>query len=109
MNNVRVYGDLPTMILRIIVEKVTKCDFWYLIHKYILDPCETKNTFIYIPQDRLQDCISNNYEMRIINNELKVFDTISLGKCNDSKASDRSLYGNLFKKYLTMNLAEFIS
>lgn len=86
LENKGIYSDLPAMILKMIVEHVTSYKFYDLIKEWILETCQMKNTFIHIPECRVQDCISNNYEMRIVNNQLIVFDNILPGVCNDGKA-----------------------
>lgn len=86
LNNKGVYSDIPAMVIRIIVEKVMHTDFWSLIQKWIIVPCQLENTFVNIPQEKLLNTVSNNNEYRIINNKLVVFDEIKEGICNDGKA-----------------------
>lgn len=86
LKNIGVYSDIPAMVVRIIVEKVMNKDFYLLIKEWILIPASMNNTYIKIPEDKLTDTVSNNYEIRIIDNSLIIDSNIERGICNDPKA-----------------------
>ena len=86
LENRGIYSDIPSMIIRIIIEKITNQDFFSLIEKWIIKPCELKNTYIKIPDHMLSNTVSNNYEHRIINDKFITYDHITKGICNDGKA-----------------------
>jgi len=85
-NKIGIYSDLPAMIVRIIVEKVVGIDFYELIEEWIFKPCTMHDTYLKIPKDKINQTMSNNFERRIINGKMVVFDDIDTGVCNDGKA-----------------------
>lgn len=86
LNKKGIYSDIPSMIIRIIIEKVMNMDFFSLIEKWIINPCQLENTYLHIPKKKLTNTVSNNNEHRIINGQFITFDNINKGICNDGKA-----------------------
>lgn len=50
LNKKGIYSDIPSMIIRIIIEKVMNMDFFSLIEKWIINPCQLENTYLHIPK-----------------------------------------------------------
>lgn len=68
------------------MESVTGTDLYNLVRKYILDPCDMKDTVLVIRPEDMGRVVSNNYERRIANNNYCVIRDISKGMVNDGKA-----------------------
>lgn len=96
MTITRLYSDMGAMVLKYVVENITNFDFYELVNKYILEPCEMNDTTIYREAADDGAFVSNNYERRIINGKYIVITDIAKGSINDGKA--RSL--NNFKVQL---------
>lgn len=86
MTKTRLYSDMGAMILKYVVERKTKSDFYELVSKYILKPCEMKDTTVYREAVDGGAFVSNNYERRIINGKYIVIKDIARGSINDGKA-----------------------
>lgn len=81
-----VYSDIPAVIARIAIEKIMNADFYLLIKKWLLMSSNMNNTYLKIPENELINTVSNNYEIRIINDKLVIDSKIERGVCIDSKA-----------------------
>ena len=82
----RLYTDMGAIVLSYVVESVTGTDLYNLVRKYILDPCDMKDTVLVIRPEDMGRVVSNNYERRIANNNYCVIRDISKGMVNDGKA-----------------------
>lgn len=70
---------MGAIVLSYVVESVTGTDLYNLVRKYILDPCDMKDTVLVIRPEDMGRVVSNNYERRIANNNYCVIRDISKG------------------------------
>ncbi len=82
----RLYSDMNALILKYVVEKVSRMPFFTYIQQNILNPSGMENTFSKIPPDRLKDCACYNYEHRIIKDEFFLRTDAPTGVPHDPKA-----------------------
>ena len=61
----RAYSDIPSMVLKYVIESAAGTDFMETVRKTILVPAGMHETWALVPQDRIQDCLSYDSEYRI--------------------------------------------
>jgi CubicO group peptidase (beta-lactamase class C family) len=95
----RLYSDMGAMVLKCLLEKITKKSMWELINEYILIPCNMKHTYINVPAEQRRNVVSNNFERRIVNGEYRTFEDIEKGTVSDEKSKwlntfSQEMYGH---------------
>ena len=61
----RAYSDIPCMVLKYVVEKVSGMSMMNCVRRLILDPAGMSETFASVPSGRLSDCLLYGPEYRI--------------------------------------------
>jgi CubicO group peptidase (beta-lactamase class C family) len=90
---------MGAMVLKCLLEKITKKSMWELINEYILIPCNMKHTYINVPAEQRRNVVSNNFERRIVNGEYRTFEDIEKGTVSDEKSKwlntfSQEMYGH---------------
>ena len=61
----RAYSDIPSMVLKYVMESAASMPFMELVRKVVLEPAGMAETWALVPPDRLADCQSYDGEYRI--------------------------------------------
>jgi CubicO group peptidase (beta-lactamase class C family) len=85
-NNVNFYSDIPFMVLRYVIEAVSKTSAFDVIKHYILKPLGMSDTVVTIPQEWLFRAVSSDNEYNIFNDDDPILHVTPLGTINDDKA-----------------------
>ena len=61
----RAYSDIPSMVLKYVVETVGALPFMDCVRKIVLEPAGMEETWARVPEERIGDCQSYDGEYRI--------------------------------------------
>ncbi len=86
----RAYSDMHAMVLRHVIEGAAQEDYASLLHRCILAPLGMGDTFLVVPEEKREQCVSCNQEHRIERGRFILRGDIELGTPHDPKA--RVLY-----------------
>ncbi len=60
-NTEKAYGDIGSMVLKYIVESVSKISFDEFIQAIIFLPCKMQDTHLHVPKEKINQLASNNF------------------------------------------------
>ena len=61
----RAYSDIPSMVLKYVIEKAAGCRMYDCVREMILEPAGMGETWARVPEGRLRDCQNYDREYRI--------------------------------------------
>jgi CubicO group peptidase (beta-lactamase class C family) len=61
----RAYSDIPSMVLKYVLEAAGNLPFMDCVRKIVLEPAGMKETWARVPEERIGDCLSYDGEYRI--------------------------------------------
>ena len=61
----RAYSDIPSMVLKYVLEAAASLPFMDCVRKTVLEPAGMKETWARVPEERIGDCLSYDGEYRI--------------------------------------------
>ena len=61
----RAYSDIPSMVLKYVIEAAGKLSFMNCVRKIVLEPAGMRETWALVPEERIGDCLSYDGEYRI--------------------------------------------
>lgn len=86
-NGKRPYTDMGAMILKYVIEKVSKMDYYTFVSKFILEPAKMNNTYVSIPYDKLKRVADTGYDgFYYKDGKYRINDVVKAGDCYDAKA-----------------------
>ena len=83
----RAYSDIPSMVLKYVMEAAAGMPLMALIQEAILTPAGMRETWAKVPEERLQDCQSYDREYRIIGGQRQLRAGLQKGIPHDPKAA----------------------
>lgn len=83
----RAYSDIHAMVMRDVIEGAAQSDYGAELTRCILSPLGMAETFLHVPQERRQDCISCRGEHRIEQERHILRTDARLGIPHDPKAA----------------------
>lgn len=110
-SDLRPYSDMGAMVLKYIVEAITKKHFFDVVRDYILIPNNMKHTNIAYQEKDLKNLVCNNFEVRLMHDESFLDTYASKGVVHDKKArifgrggAVLSGHAGLFSTVMDMNI-----
>lgn len=86
-NNLRPYTDMGVMVLKYIIEHVSKMSFYDYVDNNILKPIGMTDTHVTIPKDKLLRTVNTNYDCKLYKDgNIGLTTTASRGIVYDPKA-----------------------
>lgn len=83
----RPYTDMGAMVLKYIVEKVSGMSFYDFVRKYILKKANMDNTFVSIPEEKLNNLALTGYDgFYYKDGNYRINNSVQKGDCYDAKA-----------------------
>ena len=82
----KLYSDMHALVLKYVVESVTDTSFDDFLRDNIFKPLNMHTTYGDVPYDKLDNCVSYNYEHKIINGKYIIDRDVKLGTPHDPKA-----------------------
>jgi len=61
----RAYSDIPAMVLKYVIERVSGKPMYECVKEIVLDPAGMRETFAKVPEERIPDCLLYGPEYRI--------------------------------------------
>lgn len=83
----RAYSDIPSMVLKYVVETVGALPFMDCVRKIVLEPAGMEETWARVPEERIGDCQSYDGEYRIEGNRRVHRTGLKTGVPHDPKAA----------------------
>ncbi len=81
------YTDMGCMVLKYVVERVSKMPFNLFVDEVILKPANMHNTYLFVPQEKIKYVANENYSLKILENGYAWQDFKNPpGICHDAKA-----------------------
>ena len=83
----RIYSDIPAMILKYVLEKVSGMPFMDCVRKTVLEPAGMTETWAAVPEERKKDCVCYDREHRIEKDQYILRTGLRPGVPHDPKAA----------------------
>ena len=80
------YSDINALVLKYLVEKVSGQGFYAYLADNVLKPLGMRETWVRVPQERVNDLMDYNYEHRVLDGQYQVCDQALPGLPHDPKA-----------------------
>lgn len=84
--NPRPYTDMNPIVLKYVIERVSKMDYYSFLKKYILDPLKMENTYVFVPKYKLDRVASSQFDYKYYKDGNVQYSTYGNGIVNDPKA-----------------------
>lgn len=85
-NNVRPYTDMGAMVLKYVIEAVTKMNYYDFLKQIILDEADMTDTYVQIPEDKLNRVANSNYDIKVNKSNIVINTQNAKGIAYDKKA-----------------------
>ena len=83
----RAYSDIPSMVLKYVIEAAAGAPIMELIRKTVLEPAGMTETWARVPEERIADCQRYDPEYRIMNGKRILRTGLKPGVPHDPKAA----------------------